>query len=427
MSALRTRLPRLCESTEGSVAVIFGLALIPVMICVGAAIDYSRANAVKAILQGSIDAAVMAAAKDGSSSWNAVALNTLNGNLAGKNIATATSVFTRNADDSYSGSVTASVPTSVLGVIHISFIDVGVSAVAANDPDNACILTLDGGQPSSHVAMEFNGAPVVNLSGCTIRSNTSIDCNGHDGNATKTVAGGTITGCAHPKSNAGTVPDIYASLASNIIPKCGSLRIGVTWVPGSIPVGAGIISLNMGEYIEHHICGDLTLSGSGYLTGAAPASDTVVVVENGSINLANNADIHTVRTTLVLTGNNNFSSQINFPNGNGKAATLSLSPSTGPSNPWRGIALYQDPALTRDVDNTWGPGASLTADGLVYLPKSNVVTNGNTDSNNSHCTKFVLNRLRTNGSINLNFQQSTNNCEAIGLKQWSGMNVRLTR
>src|SRR4051794_20179885 len=43
-------------------------------------------------------------------------------------------------------------------------------------------LTLDGGQASSHVAMQFNGAPVVNLSGCTIRSNTSIDCNGHDGN-----------------------------------------------------------------------------------------------------------------------------------------------------------------------------------------------------------------------------------------------------
>jgi hypothetical protein len=129
----------------------------------------------------------------------------------------------------------------------------------------------------------------------------------------------------------------------------------------------------------------------------------------------------------VLTGNNNFSSQINFPNGNGKAATLSLSPSTSVSNPWRGVALYQDPSLTKDVDNTWGPGAALNADGLVYLPKSNVVTNGNTDSNNSQCTKFVLNRLRTNGSVNLNFTQSTNNCEALGLKQWSGASVRLTR
>jgi Flp pilus assembly protein TadG len=427
MRALKQLLARLRDATEGSVAVIFGLALIPVMISVGAAVDYSRANAVKSFLQGSIDAAVMAAAKDGSSSWNAVALNTLNGNLAAKNISTAAPVFTRNSDDTYSGSITATVPTSVLGVIHIPSINVGVSAVAANDPDNACILTLDAGQASSHVSMQFNGAPVVNLSGCTIRSNTSIDCNGHDGNSTKTIAAGTVTGCAHPKSNAGTVPDIYASLASNIIPKCGSLRVGITWVPGSTPVGAGIITVNMGAYVEHHICGDLTLSGSGYLTGTAPTSDTVVVVENGSINLANNADIHTVRTTLVLTGNNNFSSQINFPNGNGKAATLSLSPSTSPSNPWRGVALYQDPSLTKDVDNTWGPGAALNADGLVYLPKSNVVTNGNTDSNNSQCTKFVLNRLRTNGSVNLNFTQSTNNCEALGLKQWSGASVRLTR
>ena len=34
---------------------------------------------------------------------------------------------------------------------------------------------------------------------------------------------------------------------------------------------------------------------------------------------------------------------------------------------------------------------------------------------------------RTNGSVNLNFTQSTNNCEALGLKQWSGASVRLTR
>jgi Flp pilus assembly protein TadG len=261
MRALKQLLARLRDGTEGSVAVIFGLALIPIMISVGAAVDYSRANAVKSFLQGSIDAAVMAAAKDGSSTWNAVALSTLNGNLAAKNISTAAPVFTRNPDDTYSGSITATVLTSVLGVIHIPSINVGVSAVAANDPDNACILTLDGGQASSHVAMQFNGAPVVNLSGCTIRSNTSIDCNGHDGNATKTIAAGTVIGCAHPKSNAGTVPDIYASLASNIIPKCGSLRTGITWVPGSTPVGAGIITVNMSAYTEHHICGDLTLSG----------------------------------------------------------------------------------------------------------------------------------------------------------------------
>jgi hypothetical protein len=121
----------------------------------------------------------------------------------------------------------------------------------------------------------------------------------------------------------------------------------------------------------------------------------------------------------VLTGSNSVAAQINFPNGNGKAATLNLSPPTGAGNPWQGVSLYLDPKLTNTVDNTWGPGAALNADGLVYLGTSNVTTNGNAASGNSKCTKFVVNSLRTNGSINLNFAQQ--NCAAIGLKQAAGI------
>jgi hypothetical protein len=102
-----------------------------------------------------------------------------------------------------------------------------------------------------------------------------------------------------------------------------------------------------------------------------------------------------------------------------------LSPPTAVENPWQGVALYLDPALTRNVDNSWGPGASFSADGLVYLGNSNVVTDGNTASANSKCTKFVMNSFVTNGSVRLDFAQQ--NCAAIGLKQWAGITVHLTR
>jgi hypothetical protein len=121
------------------------------------------------------------------------------------------------------------------------------------------------------------------------------------------------------------------------------LRPGLTWNAGTLPGGSGVVTVTVGSRIEYHICGDLTLTGSGALTQSNPTSDTIIVVENGSVNVSNGANISTARTALVLTGNNSYASQINFPNGNGQSATLSLSAPTDPANPWQGVALYEDP------------------------------------------------------------------------------------
>jgi len=255
-----------------------------------------------------------------------------------------------------------------------------------------------------------------------------LNCNGHSGGASASIAVGTASGCTNPKSNAKAVPDIYAALAStNITSRCGAVRIGATWTPGQPPAAPALITVNQTGYVEYHVCGDLTLSGSGALTGSAPTTDSVIVVENGSLTMADNAQVSAVRTAIVLTGNNAYPSSINFPNGNGKAATLSLSPPTSAGNPWRGIALYQDPSLTNGVDETWGPGAVLNADGLVYLPNSNVVIQGSSASNVSQCTKIVANSFTTNGSVDLNLKQTSAGCASIGLKQWAGNPPRLTQ
>ena len=431
-TGVRTRLlERACKRLHafrkaegGNVALTFALALIPIMTGVGAAIDYSRANMAKSLLQSALDAALLAGAKDGSSSWASVALNIFQSNLAQKNITVPTPSFASPGSSTYTGSVTASVQTSTLGIININSLAVTASATAvAAEPDNSCILTLDKGQPTSHVSLRLNGAPVVNLSGCSIRSNTSLDCNGHDGNLTKSYGSGSVAGCGRPVSNAPIVPDTFKDLASNITMECAGARPGVTWNPGVLPTGSGIKTVNKGSYVEYHICGNLTVSGSGYLTGNPPATDVIIVIENGSLIVDDDATINTAKTTIVMTGDNNWPAKIEFPNGAGKVANLSLSPPTTVGNPWQGVALYLDPKLTKSVDNTWGPGATFNADGLVYLGNSNVVTDGNTKSANSKCTKFVMNSFVTNGSVRLDFAQQ--NCSAIGLKQWDGIFVHL--
>jgi hypothetical protein len=128
-----------------------------------------------------------------------------------------------------------------------------------------------------------------------------------------------------------------------------------------------------------------------------------------------------------LTGSSTTTSVIDFPNGNGQSATLSLSPPTQADNPWKGIALYQDPVMTSHVANNWGPGATFNADGIVYLPNSDVEMQGVAASGNLKCSKFVTKTFTTKGAVNLNFAQVAAGCETISMKQWADIPIHLVQ
>ena len=279
--------------------------------------------------------------------------------------------------------------------------------------------------------MTFNGAPSVNLTGCSLQSNTSATCNGHNGGAFATYAVGTAgAGCSNPQSGANAVPDTYAELASNISRVCSGLS-STTWAAGALlPILPGMMAVGRTGYVEYHVCGDLTLSGTGDLNGPNPLIDMVIVVENGTITFANDASITAKRVTFVLTGANSSNHQIVFPNGNGHGATLSLTPSINSANPWHGIGIYQDPALTANIDMDWGPGATANVDGVMYFPKANVTMRGNAASNSSArgggCTKFVTGTFTTNGNVGLDFVQTSADCARLNVSQYTAP-VRLAR
>src|SRR5262249_24867573 len=235
---------------------------------------------------------------------------------------------------------------SFMKVLSMSSIDVAAQAtVVAPRPEKSCVLAYDSGQPLSDTGMNFSGAPSVSLSGCSVRSNTSMSCSGHNGNATTSIAAGAnASGCSNPQTNARVIPDIYARLAdNNITPVCGLLHPGLTWDASvsTIPTGVRVVTNATYNYTEYHVCGDLTLTGAGPLTNSQPTADSVILIENGGLTVANSASVSTVRTTIVLTGSSSSNpSVIDFPNGNGQSATLSLSPPLTAGNPWQGVALY---------------------------------------------------------------------------------------
>lgn len=414
---------------DGSALPLFALSVIPIFGLIGAGIDYSRASNIRTELQVALDSAVLAGAKDGSPNWANVALNFFNASPPHPGNVVGTPSFTIGQDGNYSGTVSATVPTSVLGVLGLTSIAVRATSIVspASGVDNSCILTLDHAAALSDGSMTFNGAPAVSLSGCGLRSNTSMTCNGHSGGATASIAAGSVSGCSNAQSNAAVVPDIYAPLASSITAQCSpGSTTGATWDVSSSKPPAGLIAVSQTYGTEYHVCGDLTLTGTGYLPGSAPTSDTIIVIENGGLIMASDAAVSTMRVTFVLTGTSTNASAITFPNGKGHAASLSLSPSTTAGDPWQGISLYQDPRQTTDASDDWGPGATLNADGVVYLPYANVTMHGSGASNNSKCTKIVADTFTTNGSVALNFSQSSG-CTTLGVKQWTPVPIHLAQ
>jgi len=421
-------------SREGSVLPLVALMALPIFAGIGAAVDYSRAATARTQIQVALDAALLAGAKDGTDNWSTVALNVFTSNPNTLSAAVAAPSFTIDQMGNYRGTVTGSIATSVMQALGVASIAISAaSSVAPNTgTENSCILTLDHNQALSDISLTLNGAPNLSLTGCGIRSNTSMTCNGHNGNASASIAAGNLNECSNPAPKAQVVPDIYAGLNTNITFQCSKgASQGVTWDASATSPPSGLIKVSQSYATEYHVCGDLTLTGTGYLTGQSPSTDTIIVIENGNLNIANDANVNTVRTTIILSGDNSLPSAITFPTGKGHGATLSVSPSTNSANPWQGISVYQDPVLTATdspwgVTDTFGPGATFNADGVVYLPRSNVTWHGSGASNNNKCTKFVFNTFTTDGSVNLNFAQSTG-CTTLGVKQWVAVPLHLAQ
>jgi Flp pilus assembly protein TadG len=138
-------LRRLRGNDAGSVMPMFVLTLIPVLGLVGALTDYARAAKVRASLQASLDAALLAGARDGSTNWTNVALDTFNANFQAGDATVATPSFAIDGNRAYTGTATASVPTLFGGVVGLSSVDVnaqGTATATSTSGNYYCVMAL---------------------------------------------------------------------------------------------------------------------------------------------------------------------------------------------------------------------------------------------------------------------------------------------
>jgi len=119
--------------------------------------------------------------------------------------------------------------------------------------------------------------------------------------------------------------------------------------------------------------------------------------------------------TVVFTGSNNSSYQ-HIPTGRG---TLDIAAPT--SGNWSGVAIYQDPNLTTNVNiSAAGNSPTWNISGLVYLPHSSVTLSGavGKSSQGASCFDLVVDNITINGTGNI-FANDTG-CSSAGLTQPGG-------
>lgn len=170
---------RLLRDQRGSIAITFALAFIPIVVAVGAAVDYSLANRAKAKFDAIADAAVLAAVNKSAMATAAPAaqttafttFNAMTAGVSGVKLGTVTATV----NDSASGrtavvSYTATTVTSILSIVGIKTLTLaGSSTATAAKPVYIDFYVLLDNTPSMGVGATMND---IN----TMVANTSDKC-----------------------------------------------------------------------------------------------------------------------------------------------------------------------------------------------------------------------------------------------------------
>lgn len=125
------------KNTDGNIAVLFGIAMLPIMSAVGVAVDYSRASAIRASMQSALDSASLMVSKDATGLTQAeisLKMQTYFSSLVNRPELKSMTVAAKYTNDPKSGSsidatATGNLNTEFMRVVGIPSMDLNVKSV----------------------------------------------------------------------------------------------------------------------------------------------------------------------------------------------------------------------------------------------------------------------------------------------------------
>ena len=358
---------------SGNMTLIAALTAVPLVMAVGIAVDYSRAASAKADLQEAMDAAVLAGARDASTSWATVATSMLNASLRSKDLTIASKSFTTDTSGNYVGTAAGTVKTTFAGLVAVQTLPVTATATAAvkASSDKVCILLLN----SLSTGLLLNSGANINAPNCqvhvksiglpaaTFNSGTTL-------NTKKICINGSIVidnGGTHPNLNKGcaTVSDTFAGT----LPTPSSSTCNYS----NLNFNGGTVTLSPGVY-----CGWTNFNSSPNVT----LQPGVYVIKGGGWNFSG---------TLSGTGVTFYFPDLAFIQFN-STSTINLSAPT--SGTYADLLMYETSGLIK-VHATINATNGATLKGLMYLPNRKLTLNSGANVASNSLT-MVLDTLTVN-------------------------------
>jgi len=435
---LSKHLHRLREDRRGTVSVIMGFLIIPLVGALGVGFEVSNWYMNGRGMQNAADAAALAAATNGGANYDveARAVAAQYGFVDGVNnitvVASNAAACPSGGSTCYSATISGSVPLLVSQIVGYQG-DTTLNGAAAKSlsavavakptvkPQDLCMVALAGSGAAQGI--RTNGSPVANMNGCNVMSNTAAQCNGSNLGAGYGFAVGTSNGCGvRPVSNQRAVLDPYANMYT-VPPLSGSgcagnypqeTRHGNAYSVATSNQLSGAMNLAAGNNFK---CGDQMLTAD-VVINTPPGTPAVLVIENGQLDLNGHAltTADGSAVTLVFSGDNSGSyTHAPTDNTNGSGGRLDLNAPT--SGPWSGVAIYQDPSLTSGLDvAAAGNSPTWNISGLIYMPHASVNLKGAVDkaAHGHSCVVMIADNFTISGTAGI-LQTDIGNCKDAGV------------
>jgi Flp pilus assembly protein TadG len=398
---------------SGAVAMIFALAILPVMLTLGATIDYQRATMARSRLQAAVDSAAITVAEQPSltqTARNTLAQNIVKRNLGGlaMELSSLTITETEPTTTSFIVTATGSVSTAFMQLMLVP--QMNISATAASmmssistttttpGPGLGCVLSLDHSEVDS---VDDMGNATIILTNCDLydNSNNGVALN-VGGNASLSaryvgVYGG-VSGASAITTTAGLNPydgiiisDPYAGVPLPKFSGCNQTNFSAKTA----------VTISPGVY-----CGGMQLNAKAAVT----MNPGVYILDQGSLTANGQASMTGTGVTIVFTsstGNNWATASING------GATINLTAPTCATYdatlcPMPGIVLYGDQNMTVGTSFKLNGGSSQVFGGAVYLPRAalnfigNAASSGNATPSNG-CLQVIADTIYFSGTSNV--------------------------
>lgn len=344
----------------GSVAPLYAVAAIPLLACIGLAIDYREASFVKTSMQGALETTAMSVARRArqldAASLDAAATRQFGASFHRPDVAKAV-VTAVSSTSPHSTTVTlqasGSVKTNFAGMIGFPRLTVSVTADATIGTDGrGCVLALSR---TASGAVTGQGGASAMFDDCTVYANSS--------SATALVAGDAVTLSAMSVGVVGGVAGAHTFSTQD------GIRTGIA--PIDDPY-AGVTFPEVGDCTRRNFAAASTgtIEPGVYCGGMRFDAGADVVLSPG-LYVLDGGDL-TIRSGAIVYGNGVTFAFTKRSGAHWARATIDRNavvtlnaPETGPTG---GILLFGDRAIPVGTAFSLNGGAAQSLGGVIYLP-----------------------------------------------------------